>query len=87
MAKVHIPAAMRSLCGGATEVDAVGETLEEVIAAIESAHTGMRARLVEQGRIRSGLAVFVDGVQATSSLTTRLGKNSEVYFAPAISGG
>jgi molybdopterin converting factor small subunit len=73
MPVVNIPAAMRGLT--------------EAIESLESSFPGLKARLVEGDRIRPGLAAFVDGVQASAGLKTRLAEASEVYFAPAIAGG
>jgi len=78
---------MRGLTAGAVEVVAAGGTLGEVIDSLDTAHPGLKTRLVEEGRLRAGLAVFVDGVQVTGGLSTRLGDQAEIYFAPAIAGG
>src|SRR5438270_6622292 len=69
MATVHIPAPMRSLTGGETEVVAPGETLRELIENLEAAYPGIKARLVDGDRIRANLATFVDGIQVTSGLS------------------
>ncbi len=87
MPVVNIPAAMRGLTGGEVKVQTSGSTLAEVIESLESSFPGIGARLVEGERIRPGLAAFVDGVQASAGLKTRLSEASEVYFAPAIAGG
>ena len=86
MAKVHIPAPLRSLTEGHSDVQAAGASLFEVIESLEQAHPGIRARLVEEDRLRPGMAAFVDGAQA-SGLQTKVNPDSEVYFSPAISGG
>jgi molybdopterin synthase sulfur carrier subunit len=87
MATVHIPAPMRSLTGGETDVVVPGATLGEIVEALEAHYPGLRSRLVEGDRIRPGLAVFVEGVNAPSRLSTRVSENAEIYFAPALSGG
>ena len=86
MARVHLPAPLRSLTDGEADVSAEGSTLGEVIDRLEDAYPGIRARLIEEGRLRAGMAAFVDGVQS-SGLQTRVNPDSEVYFSPAISGG
>jgi len=86
MARVHLPAPLRSLTDGESHLTADGNTLGQVIDRLEEAHPGIRARLVEEGRLRAGMAAFVDGVQS-SGLQTRLNPESEIYFSPAISGG
>lgn len=87
MAVVHIPAAMRSLTGGVAQATAPGATLGEVIARLEADYPGLQSRLTEGERLRPGLAAFVDGVQVSPLLSTRVGENAEIYFAPAIAGG
>jgi len=87
MATVHIPAPMRGLTGGKSEVSMPGGSLGEVVDALEADYPGLKSRLVEGDRIRPGLAVFVEGVQASFRLSQRLSEDAEVYFAPAISGG
>jgi molybdopterin converting factor small subunit len=87
MATVHIPAPLRVLTGGKSEVSVSGTSLGEVVDALEVSYPGLKRRLVEDDRIRPGLAVFVGGVQAPSRLSQRLHETAEIYFAPAIAGG
>lgn len=87
MAIVNIPATMRPLAGGQTQVDVPGATLREVIEALDSQYPGMKVRLLEDDRLQPGLAVWVDGDTPSTGLRTRLEPDSEVYFAPAIAGG
>jgi molybdopterin synthase sulfur carrier subunit len=87
MAKVHIPAPIRPLVGGAAEAVAPGETLGEVIANLEAAYPGVKDRLVEGDRMRRGMATFVNGVVVSPKLATRIPEEAEIYFAPAIAGG
>ena len=87
MAAVHIPAPLRSVTNGETVVYADGVTLGEIIDQLEDRYPGIRARLVEDGRLRRGMAAFVDGVQVTTGLATKAHPGSEIYLSPAISGG
>jgi len=87
MAVVHIPAPLRQLTGGESQVTVEGATLRQVVDALEAAHPGIRARLVEGDRLRPGLAVFVDNVQADAGLRTPVKHDSQIYLAPAIAGG
>lgn len=87
MPTLHIPSAMRALTGGETKVSVTGETLAEAIDALEARYPGMRDRLVEDGKLRGGLALFVDNEMLRSGLRSRLKPESEVYFAPAVAGG
>ncbi|MCC2668538.1 MAG: ThiS family protein [Armatimonadetes bacterium] len=87
MANVSIPAPLRKLTGGATSASVPGDTLAEVIDRLDELHPGIKDRLIDDGRVRRGFAVFVDGNMPTTGLRTKLTPESEVYFAPAIAGG
>src|SRR3712207_6631955 len=91
MARVNIPAAMRSLTGGESSVEVAGSTVGEVVTALEERFPGPSARLTQEGpagpRLRAGLTIFVDGEMPLGGLKARVGPESEVYFSPAIAGG
>ena len=87
MAVFHVPAALRKLTGGETKVSAPGTTLAEAIDALDALHPGVKERLVDGGRMRAGMAVFVDGETPANGLRARLNPGSEIHFAPAIAGG
>ena len=87
MPLVHIPAALRALTGGETKVTVAGETLREVLDALDAAYPGLKSRLVQGERMAAGLAVFVDGTAPAQGLRAKVAPNSEIYFAPAIAGG
>jgi molybdopterin synthase sulfur carrier subunit len=87
MPRVFIPPQMRDLTRGASEVLVEGRTLRQVIAALDEAHPGFGARLQDEDRIASGLAVSVDGVVTSRGLLTKVESTSEIHFLPAIGGG
>ncbi len=87
MAIVHIPAGIRTLTGGETTANVPGRTLGEIVESLEAAYPGLKSRLVEEERIRRGLATFIDGISASPNLNTRVGDDAEIYFAPAVAGG
>lgn len=68
-------------------VSASGSTLGELIESLDSQYPGLKARLVEGERLRSGLAVFVNGIQIPSRLNARIAADADIYFSPAIAGG
>lgn len=78
---------MRSITNGHSACEADGATVGAAIEALDSQYPGIKSRLVEDGRLKSGLALFVDGEQADRGLAARIQPFSEVYFSPAISGG
>jgi len=87
MPTVNIPAAMRKLTAGQARVSASGGTLGEVVESLEQLYPGLKERLVESGRIRRGLAAFINDQSPTAGLATRVAPDDEIYFAPAIAGG
>jgi molybdopterin converting factor small subunit len=87
MPVVFIPALLRDLTHGEESVQVPGETLREVIEQLEFRYPGVKARLYDGDRLRSGIAVAVDGAISRQRLRHRLEEASEVHFLPAISGG
>src|SRR5204862_165169 len=63
MAVVHIPAAMRNVTADQATVTAGGATVAELINNLEVTNPGLKAGLVEDGRLRSKIALFVDVAQ------------------------
>ena len=87
MARVFVPTMLQSMTGGVKQVDFQAGTVRQVIDQLDRLYPGMKDRFVEEGRIRSNLAVAVDGEVARMGLLEKVGENSEVHFVPAIGGG
>lgn len=87
MATVWIPALMRPLTGGKTTVEVHGETVREIVDALEAIYPGVAERIVEDNRIKPGLSVAVDGAVGNKGLREPVGPDSEVHFVPAMTGG
>ncbi len=87
MATVFIPSMLRSLAGGAKQIDCDARTVRQVIDQLEELYPGIKDRLVEDGQLRPNLAVAIDGDIAIMGLLQKVGENSEVHFIPAIGGG
>ena len=87
MPEVWIPSLMRRLTDGLEQVQVPGETIREVIENLETKFPGIRERICEDGRIRPGLAVVIDGIVSNDGMRQRVGVESEVHFVTAISGG
>jgi molybdopterin converting factor small subunit len=54
---------------------------------LESRYPGLRARLLDEDRLRPGLAVVVDGETSQLKLRQPVQEGSEVHFVATISGG
>jgi molybdopterin synthase sulfur carrier subunit len=87
MATIWIPGLLQDLTGGQERVSVPGATVREVIDALDAAYPGIKARLVEDGRLRPSMAVAVDGQVSQRKLRHALVESSEVVFLPAMSGG
>ena len=88
MPHVAIPSLMRNLTAGEEQVTVPGTTVREVIDNLEHRYPGVKARLCEEGRIKPGIAVYIDGILTTrEGLRERLDADAEIHFLPAISGG
>lgn len=83
--KVALPPRLASLAGTAT-VEIEGRNLHEVLLAIESSFPVLKGELLVNDRLRSGLAVAIDGVVAKIGLYEPL-QAQEIRFVPAIGGG
>ena len=87
MPVVHIPALLRPLTGGADRRELAARTVRDLIFELDALYPGVRARLLEGDRLRSGLSIFVDGLVRREGLDFELAPASEVHFIPAIAGG
>jgi molybdopterin synthase sulfur carrier subunit len=85
--EVWIPALHRDLTGGVETVKIEGETVGEVIAALEARFPGIQERLTDDGRIRPYISVAINGVITHRGLRQRLPEPSEIHFVPALGGG
>lgn len=88
--KVRIPFAIQSLFGGATEVEAEGKTVREVIDNLERRFPGVKQRLCdEDGELRRFVNIFVNDqdVRSLKGLDTELSEGDEIAIIPAIAGG
>ena len=87
---VRIPTILRTYTGGASEVDAAGATLAEVIENLDAAYPGIKGRILdEQGAIRRFVNVYVgnDDVRFLDALDTKTPEGAQVSVIPAVAGG
>ena len=87
MASVWIAATMQHLTGGEAVVQAPGRTVRELIDRLDERYPGMKAALLQDGRLRPGVAVAINGYVSSLGLFQSLDEGSEVQFVPAIGGG
>lgn len=87
MAMVFIPAALRELTGGTTQLELDVSTVAEAVAELERQYPGIRARLCEGDELRSSLRVSVDSSVDARGLRAKVKPDSEIHFVHAIGGG
>lgn len=88
--RLVIPAVLRSCSGGARQVAAEGSTLGAVLDDLGRRLPVLERRLRdERGLLRPHVLVFVDGlmVRGAAELDTPVRDGTEVFIAPAVSGG
>jgi molybdopterin converting factor small subunit len=87
---VRIPTILRPYTGGAAQVTADGGSLAEVLDALETAHPGIRARVLDDdGAIRRFVNVYVndDDVRFAEGLATPTPEGTSISIIPAVAGG
>lgn len=87
MPRVFIPRLLVPLTEGVEQIDVEGGTVRQVVAALERRHPGLRERLCDGDRLRSGLSVAVDGNVSSLGLLQKVDPSSEVHFLPSVGGG
>ena len=87
MAKVFVSYALRKYTGGNGQVDMQGATLGELIGNLETAFPGISDHLLQDGRLKPGLAAVCGHAATRQGLLQKLEDDTEVHFVPAVSGG
>ncbi len=88
--KVQIPSPLRSLTGGAQEVQVDAADVSALIEGLESRHHGLKEKLVDpDGNLRSYVRIFVndEDVRFLEDKKTALKPGDTVAIVPAIAGG
>jgi len=84
---VHIPSALRSYTKQKSEIEAEGQTLAEVMSALDRRYPGLRFRIItEQDTIRQHIRIFVNEEQARD-LSVSLEPEDQIHIICALSGG
>ena len=86
---VSIPTIFRTYTGGEKRVQAAGSTLAAIIDDLEANHAGIRDRLIEDGKLRRFVNLYVndEDVRFTGGLDTAVTDGGTVTILPAVAGG
>ena len=87
MATIFIPTHWRDLTGGKAEVELAGDSLGQIVKALDARFPGLAQCICHDGRIDGSLAVSIDGAISSRGLQAIVRPQSEVHFLPAIGGG
>ena len=87
---VRIPTQLRTLTGGAGEVQVEGASVGEALKALDAAHAGFGERLFDQaGELRRFVNVFLadEDVRFLDGLATPVTDGQTLSVVPAVAGG
>ena len=84
---VHVPSPLHSYTAERAEVEACGDTLDELLHDLDRSFPGFRFRLIDEvGRLRRHIKLFVDE-EPTEDLSRPLAGAARVHVVCALSGG
>jgi sulfur-carrier protein len=86
---VSVPTILRTHTGGEKTVEAKGSTVAEVIEDLESRHSGLKDRLLKDGKLHRFVNIYVDDedVRFAGGLEAPVKETSTLTILPAVAGG
>ncbi|MFJ1460237.1 MoaD/ThiS family protein [Nocardia wallacei] len=86
---VSIPTIMRTHTGGEKRVQATGATLAAVIDDLENNYSGLKERLLSDGKLNRYVNIYVDDedVRFAGGLAAEVPEGGTVTILPAVAGG
>lgn len=87
---VRIPTPLRQLTDGEGHVTVEGETVGEVIAALDELYPGVAERVLDDdGAVKRFVNIFVrdEDIRFQDGLDTDVGEDEVVSIIPAVAGG
>jgi len=87
---VRVPTILRSYTGGDAEVSASGATLNDVLHDLETRHSGLLTRILDDnGKIRRFVNIYVneDDVRFEQGLETPTPSGTNISVLAAVAGG
>ncbi|WP_328910395.1 MoaD/ThiS family protein [Streptomyces sp. NBC_00234] len=87
--EVRIPTILRTYTDGAKAVEGSGATIADLLADLESRHTGIRERIVDGGELRRFVNVYLndEDVRFLDGIDTKLSDGDSITILPAVAGG
>jgi len=88
--KVRVPLSLHKLTGNKTEFECQGDTVEELLANLNSQYPGLREIIFdEEGRINNSFSLFVNGriVRLLKNEKILLKDRDEILIMQLVAGG
>ncbi|MEU6868914.1 MoaD/ThiS family protein [Streptomyces sp. NPDC046876] len=87
--EVRIPTILRTYTDGEKAVSGKGATLSELFADLETRHKGIEERIVEGGKLRRFVNVYLndEDVRFLDGIATPVKDGDSVTILPAVAGG
>ena len=87
--QVRIPTILRTHTGGEKNVSGDGASLRELLADLDTRHSGIAERVAEGDSLRRFVNVYVndEDVRFTGGMDTPLSDGDSVTILPAVAGG
>ncbi len=87
--EVRIPTILRTYTGGEKAVTAEGASLSALIDDLETNHSGIKDRLLDNGDLRRFVNVYIndEDVRFIGGLEAELKDGDQVVVLPAVAGG
>ncbi|MFD0774470.1 MoaD/ThiS family protein [Streptomonospora algeriensis] len=87
--EVRIPTILRNLTGDAKAVEGEGSSLDELITDLDKRHPGLQERLVEDGKLRRFINVYLndEDVRFLGGMEAPVSDGDTVTILPAVAGG
>jgi molybdopterin converting factor small subunit len=90
MPTIRVPSALRTLTGGAADVEVSAATVRDALAELEKKHPGVAAKVLDgSGAVKPFIRIYVgpDDIGSLAGLDTNVGGRDEISIIPAIAGG
>ena len=87
---VRVPATLRVLTAGESEISVEGDTVATVLDSLENSHPGFKERILDDaGELRRFVNLFVsdDDVRFLDGLSTAVPAGETLSIVPAVAGG
>jgi len=87
--EVRIPTILRTYTDGERAVESSGASVAEIIENLESAHTGIKERILDGDAVRRFVNIYVndEDIRFTGGLETATSDGDTVVILPAVAGG